>query len=569
MLEYKNVLIIDDDELSSSLSREILISAGYSADKCVNCEDLEDILESEKFEVFLIDLMMRGLTGLEIIRNLRERNPESIIIAITGMDSSEYYIKTIKAGADHFFNKPVNAEKLLSMLEELKQRIKNCDPHFSFTKVVSRAFDRSLNPIFITDDKGNLYFANQYFLDLAGITAERICRYNLHSLRFENALELSRLISQKSYKHLENRVLESRFLLDKAHEVWFNVIINPVLLNSEEKRHYFLFLLFDITRKKQMDNFILSNEEKFRSFISLSNDGMALVNEEGLVIEWNKSMTNITGVSIDKVYGEKFWDILKMVSIEFDDKELSSDFKKNIQIAIKRGVSGATTRDRQCRLKHPDGHIVYLQFSFFTIKMDHGYRLGIVTRDNTETVVYQKKIAEQNKELSIAYKQMEKLSRIDPLTQISNRRDIEIRLEYEKKRVARQSLPFSLAIGDIDNFKSVNDTYGHDTGDYVLQEIAKLVELAIREQDIFGRWGGEEFILVYPDTPLDGGIVICERLRKKIEDHRFYFKGVELKITLTIGVSEYSGGELKDTIKMADLALYEGKGNGKNRVVTI
>ena len=236
---------------------------------------------------------------------------------------------------------------------------------------------------------------------------------------------------------------------------------------------------------------------------------------------------------------------------------------------FKYGLDNESRIENVSQITHTDGHLVYIQYSLFTIRMDKGFRLGLVVRDNTSTVLSQQKIAAQNEELSLAYVKMEKLARIDPLTQLANRRDIEIRLSYEKRRVARHRHSLSIAIGDIDDFKHFNDAYGHDMGDFVLVEIARIMSEAIREQDIIGRWGGEEFILVFPETPADGCFTICNRLRESIEKHNFDFKGESLNVKMTIGLSEYRGSEkMSETIKRADVALYQGKKSGKNCVVT-
>jgi len=569
MPELKRVLLIDDDELSSELISEILNSAGYITEICHTTGELYDSIKKQEYDIFIVDLLLGSHDGIEIIRELRQKYPVAIIFTLTGLNASENLSNAMKAGADHFFNKPIKADNLLKKISELETRILHEKNVFNFNDIVSKAFNTSSNPVFITDRNGDLYYANNHFLDVSGLAASRIKRYNLYSLRFDNAPEFDKLINRRYYKHVENRSLESRFIVDKGEEIWYNVIINPVQTSEDSEKYFFLFQLFDITKKKQMDNFILSNEEKFRSFISLSNDGMALINEEGLVIEWNSSMSRITGVNMKAVYGEKFWDILKWVKIDFDNESLDQDLERNIKYALKYGMKNESRIENVSQITHNNGQLVYIQYSLFTIRMDSGFRLGLVVRDNTATVLSQQKIAAQNEELSQAYVNMEKLARIDPLTQLANRRDIEIRLNYEKRRVTRHHNNLSIAIGDIDDFKHFNDTYGHDMGDFVLVEIARIMSEAIREQDIIGRWGGEEFILVFPETPADGGFTICNRLRENIEKHNFEFKGESLSVRMTIGLSEYRGSEkMKDTIKRADIALYQGKKSGKNCVVT-
>ena len=176
-------------------------------------------------------------------------------------------------------------------------------------------------------------------------------------------------------------------------------------------------------------------------------------------------------------------------------------------------------------------------------------------------------ISLKNEELLKAYEKLELLARTDPLTHLSNRRDMMEKIEYEKRRCDRSGNSFVLTIGDIDFFKSINDTYGHDAGDYVLTEISALMTTMLRKQDIVGRWGGEEFLLFFPDTPLEGGRIVADKVRHAIEEHTFEFSGETIKVSMTFGVCEYNKGMKIDVcLKKADQALYRGKQNGRNQV---
>ncbi len=178
-------------------------------------------------------------------------------------------------------------------------------------------------------------------------------------------------------------------------------------------------------------------------------------------------------------------------------------------------------------------------------------------------------ISLKNEELLKAYEKLEQLARTDPLTQLSNRRDMMEKIEYEQRRCDRSGNSFVLCISDIDHFKSINDTYGHDAGDYVLVEISKLMTSMLRKQDIVARWGGEEFLLFFPDTPLEGGVIATEKVRQSIAEHRFEFQQQVIKVTMTLGLCEYNQGMKIDAcLKKADQALYRGKQSGRNQVRT-
>lgn len=157
----------------------------------------------------------------------------------------------------------------------------------------------------------------------------------------------------------------------------------------------------------------------------------------------------------------------------------------------------------------------------------------------------------------------------DGLTKVYVRRYFEGWLIQEYARVKRYNRAFSLLMFDIDHFKSVNDTHGHQAGDYVLQEVAKLAKATIRESDTLARYGGEEFIVGLPETSMEQAQIQAERLRQGIASHKFIYEGIEIPVTISIGVTNYIAKPQKQAegfIKDADLALYRSKENGRNQV---
>jgi len=161
-------------------------------------------------------------------------------------------------------------------------------------------------------------------------------------------------------------------------------------------------------------------------------------------------------------------------------------------------------------------------------------------------------------------KELELLSVTDTLTNIGNRRYFYRKMSHEINRVKRYNYSLSLIMFDIDFFKKVNDTYGHDVGDKVLIEYTKLISEQLRDEDIFCRIGGEEFIVILPHLELENGIKVAEKLRKAVEDYKKV-----VPITMSFGVVEYLEDEDIDLIfKRSDEALYKAKDNGRNMVVS-
>jgi diguanylate cyclase (GGDEF)-like protein len=160
--------------------------------------------------------------------------------------------------------------------------------------------------------------------------------------------------------------------------------------------------------------------------------------------------------------------------------------------------------------------------------------------------------------------ELEKLTVTDKLTGIYNRIKLDDVLSYELSNADRYGRTFSIIMGDVDLFKSVNDRFGHVAGDSVLVEMAKLMRNACRRIDTVGRWGGEEFLVICPETRLDGAYGLAERIRKMIESNAF---PVARQVTISFGVSEYSpGDDIPSLLRRADAALYAAKSKGRNCV---
>ena len=158
------------------------------------------------------------------------------------------------------------------------------------------------------------------------------------------------------------------------------------------------------------------------------------------------------------------------------------------------------------------------------------------------------------------------LAMIDTLTSIPNRLAYNERLKQEFARWRRYGSPLTIAVWDIDKFKSVNDNYGHQAGDKVLTVIAQLLHKQIRETDFVARFGGEEFVLLLPETSAENSTVATEHIRKAVEATEFHFRGKRVPITISCGVSEFKQGDSPERVfERADKALYEAKNGGRNR----
>jgi diguanylate cyclase (GGDEF)-like protein len=182
----------------------------------------------------------------------------------------------------------------------------------------------------------------------------------------------------------------------------------------------------------------------------------------------------------------------------------------------------------------------------------------------------QEEIEERERELMEANERLRHMSQTDSLTGLENRRHIETRLEEMFEHAKRLAEPFSCVMVDLDKFKSVNDEHGHQAGDAVLRQLAKILKNEVREIDHAGRYGGEEFILLLTGTVLDAAVTFAERCRKAIETHTFTFEGGTLQRTASFGVAGWPHPKITSCdglVRAADDALYVAKETGRNRVI--
>ncbi len=185
-----------------------------------------------------------------------------------------------------------------------------------------------------------------------------------------------------------------------------------------------------------------------------------------------------------------------------------------------------------------------------------------------EKIIAQKtnELAKKNAELERKIIEVESISNIDPLTKIANRKYFEAALSKEIMRANRYQHSLTLTIFDIDKFKEINDKYGHKVGDEALCSICQLVDINIRDVDLLARWGGDEFVIIFPEQSQQQAHKTSEKLRKIINDHQI---APNISVTCSFGVAQYKRGDsINDLFQRVDNLLYKSKERGRNQVLS-
>jgi diguanylate cyclase (GGDEF)-like protein/hemerythrin-like metal-binding protein/PAS domain S-box-containing protein len=310
-----------------------------------------------------------------------------------------------------------------------------------------------------------------------------------------------------------------------------------------------------VRRQAELGRVIRENEQQFRFIAEHATDViwiMDIASEKFTYI--SPSVFDLRGYTPEEILAQPVSAALTPASAALVRQELKA--------SIAEWESGKPVAPRVTEVEQPhkDGHLVCTEV-ITTLHGNAEGRLAAVlgiTRDITER---KRTEAELRHELE----SLEQLASTDVLTKAWNRRRFEESVEGEMHRSNRYGHPLSLLLLDLDHFKRINDTYGHPAGDRVLRELADCVRAAIRVSDSLTRWGGEEFIVLMPNTGLSSALVLAERIREAVASHAFEGVGT---VTASIGLTEYLPSATLDTwLERADQAMYRAKSGGRNQVV--
>lgn len=297
--------------------------------------------------------------------------------------------------------------------------------------------------------------------------------------------------------------------------------------------------------------------------LRLIDVGLIVLDKDFTIQVWNDFMTNHSGVRGEHVIGSNLFDKFPELPAEWLTNKTKSVFLLNNRAFTTWEQRPYLFNFKNYRPITGSADFMYQNITFLPLSSADGTveNLGIIIYDVTDVAVGKMQIEEANEELK-------KLSRTDGLTKLNNRAFWEESLTHEYQRAIRTKEQVSLIMFDIDHFKNVNDTYGHQAGDEVIRETARVVLETIRCTDIAGRYGGEEFGVILVDTNAQDSLVIAERLREKMEALTVKFENLEIKFTVSIGIAEFNES-ITDHVAwlgQSDKALYYCKENGRNQV---
>jgi len=296
-------------------------------------------------------------------------------------------------------------------------------------------------------------------------------------------------------------------------------------------------------------------KEEYKGIIESMHDGLYLVDRSRVITYWNSAAERISGFSAEEVIGKSCADSI-LTHIDCDGNSLCRN-----GCPLLATMEDRKLRDETVYLHHKQGH-----------RIPVAVRTSVLTDENGEVIggieIFTDVSNQQGNDLRV--KELQKLALIDSLTSLANRRYVEQELESRLCETQRFELPFGILFMDIDYFKGVNDTYGHDVGDEVLRVVSRTFVSNSRPFDLYGRWGGEEFIAIIRNVQSDELAIIAERIRHLVEKSYIVCKEDKLRVTISIGATMVEAGDtIEKIVKRADENMYRSKSEGRNRVTLL
>jgi len=291
--------------------------------------------------------------------------------------------------------------------------------------------------------------------------------------------------------------------------------------------------------------------------------GVVVLDREYRVDVWNTFMENRSGRMPEDARKQSFFELFPEVDEQW--------FRRKVENVATLGTPSFTIWEQRPYLLRFKNYqpitgledFMYQNTTLMPLKGLSGSieQICLIIYDVTDVAINRRQLQTANQEL-------QRLSSTDRLTGLFNRGHWEEMLRQDYARHRRYDRNAALVMFDIDHFKQINDNYGHQAGDAVIQQTAELIRQGMRDSDIAGRYGGEEFVVLLPDTDSEGAVTFAERLRQSIEAHEVIHEGHRIRFTVSLGIADLSQptGGYTQLIERADSAMYASKSAGRNQV---
>ncbi|MHB8292567.1 MAG: diguanylate cyclase, partial [bacterium] len=467
----------------------------------------------------------------------------------------------LKNVAVHISNIYVNNKNyIISIIDDITER-KLAENKLKESEELFKSLSTNLTSGLILYDKEKIIYANPIASETFGYKVNELIGLNPFSLIYNDEIEQNKM-RKVFYKQTDQSSASNKYVVKGIKNdgsliwlLWQTAAIKYNNINT------MLATFFDITEMINLKNQLEKDGELLKILVENINSGIALYTEDKFIyvnsalldmFNYTKEeFLNLNVIDFFLIDESMIYNPKSPIFKTYFNNELSSRFIYKYNDNKKSGTIGKIIDNNKIR---------YIDL-FRTAVIYNNEQAGLaIFLDVTDRVLKEEHILIEKE----TYKE---LSEIDELTRISNRRSFDNKLTELLNTADRYGRPLSLIMFDIDKFKDINDTFGHEIGDYILKEITGIIKQNLRNTDFFARYGGEEFMLILPETPLETAKDLAERLRLKIESNDF---NIETAVTCSFGITEAKKGDTNQSIAYrADNAMYDAKNAGRNKVAYI
>lgn len=413
---------------------------------------------------------------------------------------------------------------------------------------INKAVENTSDAIMLTNISGKVVYSNKSFLDLSGYTAKELNENGGISILYTDDN-----ISEEVFQSIaKGNSWKGEVKIKTRNNGILNILLRADHISNEKGNIIdLMFIYTDITESKKCEIAIIENEEKFRTIASMAQDAVIMMDNNGKISFWNAAAKKILGYTSDEVIGKNLHKLIAPQKYHEAHLKGFGGFKHS-------GKGDAVGKTLELQAIRKGGEEFPVELSLSSVKLEEKWHAVGIIRDITD----RKRLEEE----------LKKLSYLDGLTGVANRRRLDEVLEFEWKRMMRESKPVSMIMSDIDYFKAYNDTYGHQKGDECLKKVATTLKIVVkRPADLVARYGGEEFVILLPGVDIKGAGLIAEKMRLKIEALGINHSGSQAcnVVTMSFGVSSIvptANTNSAELLETADYALYKAKKEGRNKV---
>ncbi|BAF71424.1 diguanylate cyclase domain-containing protein [Sulfurovum sp. NBC37-1] len=589
-MQQLTVLVVDDDRVSTAILSHML--ENY-ADKVLIAADGEEGLRlfmEHRPEIVLSDINMPRMGGLEMVREIRAIDEHVKIAIFTNFENRDILLKAIQYGVNQFFSKPFEAKLFAQVLQHLVDEVmekRRIQAELTRQQNILHAINQMSHNFLQQTDWMTALYVEMHNLKIASETSA-VFIYKNEADDKEDPLYASQLLAindnkkaraRKRIHYKKNHLMRWKKALERGHSVNGSInvydrskqkllsafkieclLILPIFVNHE----WWGFLGIgsnadqplknsDIEMLSTVSSIIGSAINNKRNIQSLemsslvfkhTMDGVLITNADNRIVHVNSAFTDITGYQPSEVIGK-------------DPKLLKSgNHTKHFYDEMWRRITDSGYWQGEITNRKKNGEIYIEWLTINTIRdaeENIEQYIGIFS-----DVTHQRKDAHDQ-----AY-----LATHDPLTGLSNRLVLNDRLEHAIEHAKRFDKCFALIFCDLDNFKPINDTYGHSVGDKVLKHIADIMKSTLRKNDTICRYGGDEFVILIEELKeFESLETILDKIRT-LTNQSFTINGIELNVGISIGAAVYPNDARtsEEILSVADQAMYEAKKEGKNSI---